>query len=202
MRSLTLVAAALLGLAGPASAGTVVTYTGHTIAYEQQGFRGGNRDFIARYSYAADGSMEWASMKLAGLPFWRLDCPRYGAPNHCRPLVLSPTEISSSDWWSIEDVAIASVWPQVPFDSLPWPNGKFDYNLKSGDRSYALVGVSDFFGTCGYCYFTGTGVVERVTFGFGVPEPASWMMLITGFSVVGAALRNRRGLALERMSNP
>ena len=192
MRSLMLGAAALLGLAGPAAAGTVVTYTGYTTEYEAQGFGGGNRDFIARYSYATDGSMEWASMKLAGLPFWRLDCPRYWASAYqCRPLVLSPTEISSYDWWSIEDVAIASVWPQVPFDSLPWPNGKFVYNLKPGDGSYALVGVSDFGDTCGYCWFTGTGVVERVTFGFGVPEPASWAMLIAGFGMVGTRPRGQ-----------
>jgi hypothetical protein len=31
----------------------------------------------------------------------------------------------------------------------------------------------------------------------GVPEPATWAMLITGFGLVGASVRRRRGVVVS-----
>jgi hypothetical protein len=48
--------------------------------------------------------------------------------------------------------------------------------------------------TVGRFLTKGTGTNVPITSGF-VPEPASWAMLITGFGLIGAAARRRRGMA-------
>jgi hypothetical protein len=51
--------------------------------------------------------------------------------------------------------------------------------------------------------WTENGFISRVEFSYelglapgGVPEPASWAMLIAGFGLTGAAMRRRRTAAL------
>lgn len=55
--------------------------------------------------------------------------------------------------------------------------------------SLELVGLRDPGGSGFFVPGTGTGPIG------GVPEPASWAMLIAGFGLIGAATRRRRGLA-------
>jgi hypothetical protein len=67
---------------------------------------------------------------------------------------------------------------------------------------FVPIGVS-FGGTAKSIEFAGVAnfvVFDDVTFGSatpgpGVPEPASWALMIGGFGMVGAALRRRRGFA-------
>jgi len=67
---------------------------------------------------------------------------------------------------------------------------------------FAPIGVS-FGGTAKSIEFVGVAnfvVFDDVTFGSatpgpGVPEPASWALMIAGFAMVGTAARRRRGIA-------
>jgi PEP-CTERM motif len=74
----------------------------------------------------------------------------------------------------------------------------------SGDFcNWTAVGVS-FNGTAKSINFAGTAGrtgFDNITFGTdtptpGVPEPASWAMLIAGFGLTGAAMRRRRSTAV------
>ena len=73
----------------------------------------------------------------------------------------------------------------------------------AGYCPFVPIGVS-FAGTAKSIVFGGVAnqvVFDDVTFGAsrpgpGVPEPATWALLLTGFGVAGVALRRRRALAL------
>ncbi|MGL4543778.1 MAG: PEPxxWA-CTERM sorting domain-containing protein, partial [Polymorphobacter sp.] len=72
----------------------------------------------------------------------------------------------------------------------------------AGYCPFVPVGVT-FSGTAKSIEFAGVAnfvVFDDVTFGSatpgpGVPEPASWALMIAGFGLVGASLRRRRGFA-------
>jgi hypothetical protein len=56
-------------------------------------------------------------------------------------------------------------------------------------------------GGSNYTTFAGPGYATAfmdpiVSFSAGVPEPASWAMMIAGFGLVGAAARRRRTVAV------
>jgi hypothetical protein len=38
----------------------------------------------------------------------------------------------------------------------------------------------------------GTIVFDDITLGLGLPEPATWAMMLLGFGAIGASLRRRR----------
>jgi hypothetical protein len=53
-----------------------------------------------------------------------------------------------------------------------------------------------FFECCGGDAGVDFTLPSGVTYGGGVPEPASWALMLAGFGALGAAIRSRRGLAL------
>src|SRR3546814_11958625 len=59
----------------------------------------------------------------------------------------------------------------------------------TGDARYVRMNILSGYGD----QYTGVGLSE-VNFG-AVPEPASWTMMITGFGLVGAAMRRRKAAA-------
>jgi hypothetical protein len=51
-------------------------------------------------------------------------------------------------------------------------------------------------GHAGYAYLDGFGAVVPPPGPGGVPEPATWAMLLGGFGLTGAAMRRRRSMAV------
>jgi opacity protein-like surface antigen len=50
-----------------------------------------------------------------------------------------------------------------------------------------------------YVVFSGSGpAVTNLTFNAGVPEPASWALMVIGFAGLGAVVRARRGIGAAR----
>jgi hypothetical protein len=68
-------------------------------------------------------------------------------------------------------IASAPVGTYVGFEDIPYPGADFNYN----DESFV---------------FTNTATVVMPN-GGGVPEPATWALMLTGFFGAGAALRRR-----------
>ena len=62
-------------------------------------------------------------------------------------------------------------------------------DLSGFETTYTVSGD----GGLGECHRCGDIRVDAlVTYNYGVPEPASWMMMIGGLSLVGGSLRTRR----------
>ena len=71
-------------------------------------------------------------------------------------------------------------------------NGAYSYAGLIADAAGNLYGTTSEGGNSGYgtvFKLSDTGFVVSVG---GVPEPASWAMMIAGFGLVGAAARRRR----------
>jgi hypothetical protein len=81
--------------------------------------------------------------------------------------------------------------PEPP--SFIW--GNFTGYLTDADTA-ALTGIGPFIGDVSTFFFnTGNAALFEVDVGGGgggVPEPATWSMLVAGFGLMGAALRRRR----------
>ena len=78
----------------------------------------------------------------------------------------------------------------TPFSLLPsrgFDVSQYGYNLWPRQGGFQNVQVSDF--APGAATFTATPE------GAGVPEPALWGMMLLGFGMIGATLRNRQALA-------
>lgn len=72
----------------------------------------------------------------------------------------------------------------IPLDNIEGVT--FGETLANGHRSLVLVSDNN---------FAPTQFTQLLAFEVGVPEPATWAMLIIGFGMVGAVSRRRRGIA-------
>jgi hypothetical protein len=66
---------------------------------------------------------------------------------------------------------------------------KLDHTFSTGGKTYNIYAASDIFSGK-------TGNVGATLVPTGVPEPASWAMMLVGFGGLGAALRSRRSRAV------
>ena len=68
-----------------------------------------------------------------------------------------------------------------------WSQRSVTFTTNGGPLTFAAVGTSDSLG----------GYLDNITVSTagGVPEPASWALMICGFGLAGAALRNRARIA-------
>lgn len=122
-------------------------------------------------------------------------------------LIANPAQPYTANYWPDGHVTIdyqlGSEWPfdNVLFDNGgPWftENGIL-FQTATAVWNLAIYKGQDYVGISQIGTFSATEwkfpiEVTRIADG-GVPEPASWMMMIGGFGLVGASLRRRRDAA-------
>ncbi len=92
------------------------------------------------------------------------------------------------------NLAAGSYW--VGFASAG-PQGMFGNDVPSPLSAYAFTSSGNWFQSP---LGLGVRIAGTPTIGGAVPEPTSWAMLITGFGLVGSAMRRRKALAVTNVS--
>ena len=165
---------------------------------------------VAQYQAAYVGNMVGAVTQLSA----------FGAQNILILGVPNPTEVEGLVLQSLLDNALDAVEPGLSANLYRYSYFSFFNRLQADPTQFGLPATLDFGTPClvaklpgpgidctGYLSFDGIHVTSRVQqaiardiAGFvglaDVPEPASWMMMIAGFGLVGAAAR-RRGISMR-----
>lgn len=87
-----------------------------------------------------------------------------------------------------------SVEPGLPSPGDAFVNTSVDVNQKAGNRYLPLKFQINGGQHVGNAFFSGGGNFEKISYA-AVPEPATWMELLAGFAMAGAAVRSRRKTA-------
>jgi hypothetical protein len=209
----SIIACALAAVAAPASAVTLVNgnnvLTGTTVAAEPQLAGTIVEDEVSAFSFAAGNGILSGSVQSRVILAddgtydfsWRITDTAYTGTDgeRVRSLRLGgfgPTLVGSNANYRTD--GLGSDGPDVAkvFAALGAVNFIFDEGLANGAESYFF-----FIDTAATRYFK-TGAYDiagtqkfsdsYATFAPGVPEPATWAMMIGGFGFVGAASRRRR----------
>ena len=119
-------------------------------------------------------------------------------------ILFGPTSAFQFDWGSIDDYNTLTIYTNFGFGTvIPGASGNFA-NAANGDQlSPGTNGRFTVFSDDPGEYFTGIKLESR-TNSFeidnlaiaGVPEPATWAMMIVGFGAAGSLIRRRRAMAL------
>ncbi|MGQ5701514.1 PEPxxWA-CTERM sorting domain-containing protein [Sandaracinobacteroides sp. A072] len=99
--------------------------------------------------------------------------------------------IAGSTWFPVADFVQADV-TVGPSDSLIWGYGQSIEKLIPQSSSQSYVRGTFFGGPEIGLIGSSTALVGDVS---GVPEPATWALMITGFGLVGSASRRKRAIA-------
>ncbi len=118
----------------------------------------------------------------------------------CPALAISPTSIFSAVVTTPEDGIEVGVFSPGQFGGLALlGQRKRIYDLVPGDMSNAYVSWALFDNETGFAWNSGQGDVTRLT--VAVPEPTSWVLLVAGFGLAGAALRRQRSGPRQRAAS-
>jgi hypothetical protein len=116
-----------------------------------------------------------------------------------------PVKAVEFDWGSIDTYNTLTVDFDGGFGTvIPGPGGNFTATIANGDQSSpGTNGVFELFSSDGTDYFTGiTLTTSQNSFEIdnlavqGVPEPATWGVMLMGFGGIGAMMRRRRAVAI------
>jgi hypothetical protein len=198
-RFLPLLAAAVLLLpTTPALALLSVRYDGSALigfdtstGHQEPGAMNGDFSFSAIFYYDDLGQQLAASLIVADiLRSHYTGCPGLGL-GACQPLAPTATGIGSTTGTTPEDYIGMSVYSPGGFGGVPLP-GPLPriYDLVPGDSSTAYLSWALFDNASGFAWNSGTGTISRLT--LAVPEPLSWLMMLTGFGLIGARLRRQQ----------
>ena len=117
-----------------------------------------------------------------------------GSPYLTADYEFSKSDLSAFSITMVGGVATAASWTLNPVASYQHSSSVFDPAAQSVDfQSGSDNGISFYVWPSGVKTLTATGDIEA-TFGevaAGVPEPASWALMIGGFGLMGCALRRR-----------
>lgn len=183
---------ALLMPTAPAQALLSVRYDGTAEyqAYEPYARGPANFPISAIFYYDDVGNQLAATFIAAGIVRSHFTfCPTAG---WCPSLAISGTSIGSEVASTPEDGISMFVFSPGGFDGSPLLGSlprKRIYDLVSADTSSAF-GAWTVSNPPDWRWIEITGRVDRVT--IAVPEPASWMIMITGFGLTGLFLRRQR----------
>jgi hypothetical protein len=189
---------ALLGSATPAQALLSVRYDGTAlIRFESSngrpdpGAMNGDFSFTAIFYYDDLGEQQAASLIVADvLRAHYTGCPGLG-PGACQPLAPTATSIGSNTGTTPEDYIGMSIFSPGGFGGVPLP-GPLPriYDLIPEDASTAYLSWALYDNASGFAWNSGSGSINRLT--LAVPEPMSWLMMLTGFGFIGARLRRQK----------
>lgn len=188
-----LLAGAAMG-AAPAQAVLSVHYDGQVLLHYQTstgqvepGAMNGNFAYRASFYYDDFGDLLATTLSVAGVVREHFDyCPSLGL--YCPPLVVTPTSIGSGAGTTPEDYAFVGVYSPGQFGGTAlFGAGSRTYVLVPGDDSQANLSWALFDNASGYAWNSGSGTVDQIT--AGVPEPASWALMIAGFGLTGTMMR-------------
>ena len=202
---LLLVTMAFLAGLGPAMASVSVRYHGvadldfqTSNSQPHPGAMNGRFGYTAIFFYDDLGAQTAASLIVADVlrahytycpP--RLD-PDWQGPT-CEPLNVTPNSIASITGTTPEDYIGVGVFSPTQFGGIPlFGPGTRTYDLVPGDTSMGYLSWALFDNKTGYAWNSGYATVTR--FVIGIPEPATWLMLVIGFGMTGMMVRRAAGL--------
>ncbi len=95
--------------------------------------------------------------------------------------------------YDLADYVVFGLSQSTGGSTLGTPNFKLEFGSFTGELPALIVKVE--------FRSTETFAIDDIYYGgtVGIPEPASWALLIAGFGLTGAAMRRRRGLAGQRL---
>jgi hypothetical protein len=212
MRNVT-IALVLAAIAAPASAATLANgnnaLTGTTVAAEPQLAGTIVEDEVSAFSFAAGNGILSGSVQSRVVLaddgtydfYWRITDTGYTGTDGERLKSLrlggfGPTLVGSNANYRTD--GLGSDGPDIAkvFAASGAVNFIFDGGLASGSESYFFFidTAAKKYAKTGRYDLTGTFAISDsfATFAPGVPEPATWAMMIGGFGLIGAASRRRR----------
>jgi hypothetical protein len=195
---LPIVIALALLPAAPAAAMLQVRYDGTALirfntstGHSHPGAVNGNHGFQSTFYYDDTGNPLAATLRVDGIVRSHFDfCPG-GGFGYCPPLAIGPTSIGSATGTTPEAYITTYVGSPGGFGGVPLPGAlPRHYTLVPDDESFAWLSWSLFDNASGFAWNDGSGSIESIT--LSVPEPANWLLMLTGFGLTGAVLRKDR----------
>lgn len=182
--------------ATPAQALRSITYQGtadirfETSSHPDPGALNGTVPVSARFYYTDAGTQVAASIFAAGvLREHFVFCPGWPA-GYCPPLALTPTSVGSGTGTTPEDYVSAGVTSPGGFGGVSLLSAsRRTYVLGPDDSSSLFVSWALFDNATGFAWNSGSGSVSQIV--TSVPEPAAWALLLTGFGLIGIAVRRQ-----------
>ena len=106
---------------------------------------------------------------------------------------VTPSSIASITGTTPEDYIGVGVFSPGQFGGIPlFAPGTRTHDLVPGDTSVGYLSWALFDNKTGYAWNSGDALVNRLV--IGIPEPATWLMLVTGFGTIGVMVRRAAGL--------
>jgi hypothetical protein len=199
LRKLAIAATLAFGVAGAAQALPFYPNPGVTNPASYSFSAAADGDVVAYFAYDGAGYDNLLGLMVNGVDTGILGLPNnstapgtalnFGPVSAGDALVFYIKVVTTGDYFytdtALNSDGISHIW------TTPYSGGEF------GIPNGTYVGFEDINGGGDKDYedlafvFTNVGVTVG-----GVPEPATWAMLIAGFGMVGAAARRRKGLAV------
>ena len=202
----------LMALVAAVSLGTVASVQAATInpvvEYTTSGVLFDSRPFTLGYDFSLS-----SALNVTALGYWdngRNSNHQVGIWNSSNVLVASTTVLGTDTlqghfrWGSIGPVTLAAGRYTIGGEFLG--DGSFNsfatgivtnpaYTYGQDRFSAPVTGLNLPTSSSGGAFYGANGILEVSFATGGVPEPASWALMISGFGVAGAMIRRRRAVA-------
>jgi hypothetical protein len=191
----SLVAVTALSMASSAVAKRSVHYSGtalfhsySTLGFPIDGLVDSTASVTGSFYYDDAFELIGASTRVDGILRGHFTCPV--SVGLCQSLQYDGLAIGSAVGTTPEDGMEFGVAAPAGFGIDLLGPGRVVYDVQPGDYSTGFITWAAYDGALGFAYSVGDGTVTRVE--SAVPEPASWLLMIGGFGLVGAMARRGR----------